>query len=255
MTHRPRVIIGNWKMHKSADEAKAFVRAFLAAFPWPAEAIVGLAVSFTLIAPVVKEATDSPLWIGAQNMNDASEGAFTGEIAGPMLKDAGASFVLLGHSERRRYYGEEDAFINRKVRQALACGIKPVLCVGETQEERSSQSTDRVLETQLTLGLSHVLPEEAEQLIVAYEPVWAIGQRESASREEIKQAHGHCRAILKELFGPAAADKIAILYGGSVSASNAKVLLGVDDVDGLLVGGASLCLENFLKIVNDSLLT
>lgn len=251
MNSRPCVIIGNWKMHKTIEEAESFINDFLASYI-PAEGeLIGLAVPYTLIYPSSKEVDERPLLIGAQNMNDASEGAFTGEIAAKMIKNAGGSFVLLGHSERRHLYGEGNEFINRKVLRALESDLRPILCIGETQKEHEAEKTHAVLEAQLSEGLKGVDGEQAQQLMIAYEPVWAIGVGQSATPEDVQQTHQFCREILSSLYTKELADTIVIQYGGSVNPSNAPDLLLQPDVDGLLIGGASLSLETFLQIVND----
>ena len=251
MFQRPCVIIGNWKMNKMIEEGRLFVQQFLSSLVLDKEKTIGLAVPYTLIYPLAEEIKPSPLLIGAQNMNDASEGAFTGEIAGKMLLDAGAQFVLLGHSERRTYYGEDNSCINRKVHQAIKVGIAPILCVGETLAEYEAGKTHAVIEEQLTEGLKGLEAEQLEKLMIAYEPVWAIGQGESATPEIDQEAQQFCRQILSRLFNEQFSEQIVLQYGGSVTPSNAHLLLAQPDIDGLLIGGASLSLESFLQIVND----
>lgn len=251
MVNRPSVIIGNWKMHKTIEEAKIFVQKLLSSFEHHEAKIVGLAVPYTLIYPLSQEIKEHALRIGAQNMNDSSEGAFTGEIAGTMLKDAGAQFVLLGHSERRHLYGEENAFINRKLKKAVAIGLQPILCVGETQVEYEAQETCAVIEKQLIECLKDLQPDQLKQLIVAYEPVWAIGNGHSATPEIAQDVQHFCRQVLSNILTDELAQQIVIQYGGSVNPTNAHHLLAQPDIDGLLIGGASLSLESFLQIVND----
>lgn len=251
MSARPCVIIGNWKMHKTIEEALSFVHSLLASYKPDGTKVVGLAVPYTLIYPLSIEVKDSQLLIGAQNMNDASEGAFTGEVAGAMLVDAGAQFVLIGHSERRHAYGEDDLLINRKVKRALEVQLRPILCVGETQEEYESQVTHEVIERQLSQGLQNIKTEQLDHLIIAYEPVWAIGNGHSATPEIAQEVQHYCRQVLSKIFTEEAAANIVIQYGGSVSPSNAHELLAQPDVDGLLIGGASLSLESFCQIIND----
>jgi triosephosphate isomerase len=248
--NRPSVIIGNWKMHKTVEEAQIFIKELLASLQ-PTGTQVGLAVPFTALYPLAQEVKGSCLKIGAQNMNDASEGAFTGEIAGVMLKEAGAQFVLLGHSERRHLYHEGDVLINRKVKRAVEVGLQPILCVGETKKEYETGETHQVLEQQLTEGLKGIAPEALHDLVVAYEPVWAVGSGESATPEVAQEAQHFCRQVLARILTPALAQQIVIQYGGSVSSSNARHLLAQPDIDGLLIGGASLSLESFSQIVND----
>ena len=247
---RPYVIIGNWKMHKTLEEARSFVKGLLSDFHPIENTLVGLAAPFTVIYPLSQEAAGSPLLIGAQNMNDASEGAFTGEIAGLMLKDAGAQFVLLGHSERRRLYGEDDAFINRKVKKAVETRLRPILCVGETLAEYEEGKTEEVIEKQLSLGLKDMHSDQLKGFVLAYEPVWAIGNENSASPEIAQRVQHFCRSALARLLGEEFAEETPIQYGGSVNPSNAGQLLEQSDIDGLLIGGASLSLEAFRQIVN-----
>ena len=236
---RDLLVIGNWKMYKTAREATAYLEEL---FPLirGCEAKIFLAVPYTSIAPAAKVAKGTEVVIGAQNMNDAREGAFTGEIAALMLKEAGAEFVLLGHSERRHKFHETDAFIGRKVVRALQDDLIPVLCVGETAKEREAGKTEEVLKEQLETCLEGVPKEEAEKVILAYEPVWAIGTGKAATIKIAQEAHAFCRACLGELFGKRKAGSIPILYGGSVAPGNASELAAQKDIDGVLVGGASL---------------
>jgi len=247
---RPTVITGNWKMHKTIEEAIAFVDGLLPALP-QGTIQVGLAVPFTMIYPLAHKLKESPLMIGAQNMNDASHGAFTGEIAAKMLLDAGAKFVLIGHSERRRLYHEDNDFINRKVKRATESGLRPFLCVGETQEEHDSGAAQSTVEKQLRECLKDIPAEKLQNLVVAYEPVWAIGTDHSATPEIAQEMHHFCRTILADILFPAQAQTIVIQYGGSVTPSNASEFIKQADIDGLLIGGASLSLESFSKIIND----
>lgn len=245
-----QMIIGNWKMYKTEGETEQFLKELIPQLAGVTRQ-VGLAVPFTSIkkAAVAAKAAQSPLLIGAQNMHDVSEGAYTGEIALPMLLDEGAQFVLLGHSERRQYFGEDNAFINRKVLRALESGkLEVVLCIGESLEEREAGQTAAVLSEQLQACLAGINPSSAAQLWVAYEPVWAIGSGKKPSSEEIGQAASAIGAKLKEQLSAEAA-KVGILYGGSVSEKNAKEILNIPEISGVLVGGASLNAGHFLKIL------
>lgn len=243
------IIIGNWKMHKTGREASHFVEDLIPKIEGcPAK--VFLAVPYTSIASCAKAAKGSAIWIGAQNMHDANEGAFTGEIAALMLKEAGASFVLLGHSERRHIFGEKNAFICKKVIRALKDDLIPILCVGETADERKEKKTKEVLQAQIFESLDGISKEEAGKIILAYEPVWAIGTGVVATGKMIQDAHEICKNALVDLFGKRKADLISILYGGSVNPENAKEILKEDLVDGLLVGGASLNVDSFAKIIS-----
>lgn len=235
-------IVGNWKMYKTIEEATVFVKELLPLIKnEPAK--VYLAVPYTLIKPVSDEVNGSSVVVGAQNMNDASEGAFTGEIAGKMLVDAGAKFVIVGHSERRIKFNETNEFINKKILSALNAGLQPILCIGETLEEREDEKTKEVLEEQLKQCLEGVKKKDLETLIIAYEPVWAIGGKIAATAEMAEEAIKICKKFLKE-------SNATFIYGGSVKPENTKQFLDEPNIDGLLVGGASLSAETFSKIIN-----
>lgn len=243
------VFVGNWKMYKTGDEAKSFVREL-------AEKIEGntnkvyLAVPYTAIRPAADAAEGTPIVIGAQNMNDASEGAFTGEIAGRMLKEANAQFVILGHSERRHIFYETSDFVNRKLKKALQEGLEPIVCIGETLQERDEKRTEKVLEEQLTQSFAGISAAQMEGLMIAYEPVWAIGTGRTASPKEAEEAHEFCRSFIKKNWSDKVAKKSVILYGGSVKPDNVGALLEQPNINGVLVGGASLSVESFSKIIN-----
>jgi len=239
---RPCIIAGNWKMHKTIEEAETFVRDLDVKFESTDPAIY-IAPPFTAISAAAKIAKH--ISIGAQNMSDASEGAFTGEIAGKMLIDAGATFVILGHSERRHVFQESNAFIQKKLLRAVDVGLQPILCVGETLKEREDGKAYDVIETQLRECL---LEEPIPNLIIAYEPVWAIGSGKTATPEQAEDMHQACRKCLQTLFKKEFAKTIPILYGGSVKPGNAKELLSKPNIDGVLVGGASLILDDFVAI-------
>ncbi|MEC7839427.1 MAG: triose-phosphate isomerase [Chlamydiota bacterium] len=246
---RPSVIAGNWKMYKTIDESLEFVKEFI---PLVAEspATVFLSVPYTSIHAAAEAAKGSNVVIGAQNMNDATEGAFTGEIAGRMLVDAGAKFVILGHSERRHVFNETDEFINKKVKRALSDGIVPIVCIGETLEERDAGKTHDILKSQITHSLDAVTHDELPNILIAYEPVWAIGTGKTATPELAQEVHAFCREYITKLWGEESAEKVVIMYGGSVKPDNARQLMDKKDIDGLLVGGASLSPESFSQIVN-----
>lgn len=246
---RPVIIAGNWKMYKTAEQALAFIKQLIPLVQ-KATAQIYLAVPFTAIKPVADAVKTTSIVIGAQNMHDATEGAFTGEVAAIMLKEAGARFVILGHSERRRLFGETNDFINRKIKRAFTEGLQPILCVGETWQERQEGKTAEVLNQQLTECLADIPSKQLAGLIVAYEPIWAIGTDQIASPDQAQEAHQLCRQCLTELAGDEVAQKTDIIYGGSVKADNAHDLLNQPDVDGFLVGGASLSADSFSKIVN-----
>lgn len=245
---RDLIIIGNWKMYKTSREATDYIEQLLPKIEG-CKARVFLAVPFTSIASAAAAASQAKLEIGAQNMNDARDGAFTGEIAALMLKEAGARFVLLGHSERRHIFKESDEFIHRKVLRALQDDLRPVLCVGETLEEREGNLTEEVLRRQIEKALTGVPEEKSSELILAYEPVWAIGTGRSATAKQAQEAHAFCRETLAEIFGKRKANQISILYGGSVKVENAQSLVSEKDIDGVLVGGASLDPETLAEII------
>lgn len=238
------IIIANWKMHKSHEEAKAFVGALK---PLVSGKQAWIAPPFTAIAAAKQAAEGSNIKIGAQNMHDALQGAFTGQISASMLKAQGVEFVLIGHSECRHVFGESDDLIRRKVERAFSEKLIPVLCVGEKLKEREADQTHAVLRRQLTSALEGL--ENIQTLVVAYEPVWAIGTGKVASPEMAQEAHLTCRKILAELAGELVAAKIPILYGGSVKPENIAGLLAQPDIEGALVGGASLEVNSFHQLV------
>lgn len=247
---RQQIVVANWKMHKTIKEALPFV-AELKERSGKSSVKIFIAAPFTFISPLVEEAgSDADIFIGAQNMHDALEGPFTGEISAAMLKEVGASFVLLGHSERRIFFGEKDDFISRKVKRAIELGLTPILCVGETEEEYLDNKTEEVLSHQLTAALNDCSANQFDKIVIAYEPVWAIGTGKSASAAQAQRSHHFCRKVLAALFGTAAADTTPLLYGGSVKVENASLLLSQSDIDGLLVGGASLDIHSFIGIIN-----
>lgn len=246
---RTPIIVGNWKMYKTIEEAISFVKELAPAVS-KASGRVFLSVPFTAIKAVSDGTQDTNVVIGAQNMNDACEGAFTGEIAGRMLKDAGAKFVILGHSERRHIFNEGNELINSKVKQALLDRLTPILCVGETIEQREEGKMEQVLEEQLTQSLEGITDDQLTEMMLAYEPVWAIGTGHTATPEQAQEAHQFCRKLIEKNWGSDVANQVSILYGGSVKPGNAKDLMMKPDIDGLLVGGASLSTETFAQIVN-----
>lgn len=245
---RPVVITGNWKMYKTIEEGVAFVRELI---PLVRETprMVRLAVPFTLIKPLSDVAKGTNIVIGAQNMHDATEGAFTGEIAGKMLIDAGAKFVILGHSERRLLFCETNAFINRKVKRALSDGLHAVLCIGETLQQREENQTEAILKAQLFECLADVKEEQLTHTSLSYEPVWAVGTQ-AATPDIVEAGLARLREWLAEGWSESISKHMVIQYGGSVKPDNAKDFLDLPDVDGLLIGGASLDVESFSKIVN-----
>lgn len=250
-------IVGNWKMFKTQEQAQGFVqglalRLLEAGTSGKRLPSVGLAVPFTAISAASSKACNSPIQIGAQNMHDADEGAYTGEISCAMLQEAGASFVLIGHSERRHLFGEGDAFLNKKMLQAHKRGMKVIFCVGESAQERKEGHLQDVLSRQITMGLHGIGEIDPAKLLIAYEPVWAIGTSEAATPDVAQEAHAFCRHVLQGMLGPIA-DKIAILYGGSVTGANVGSFLEQPDIQGVLVGGASLQVDKFWQIIEVAL--
>jgi len=242
------LIAGNWKMHKSRTEAHALATELVRGLPNPLEgADVAIFPPFTALSDVVGAVADTDIQVGAQNFYPKDAGAFTGEVSPKMLLDAGCTMVLCGHSERRWVLGEDDAFVNRKVRAALAHDILPILCVGEKLDEREAGQTAAVIERQLMAGLEGVEASDAPNVTVAYEPVWAIGTGLTATTAQAGEVHVQIRGLLNDRFG-AAGSGIRILYGGSVKAANATELLGTPEIGGVLVGGASLQGDGFCKI-------
>jgi len=248
---RPVVIAGNWKMYKTIEEATGYVET-LTPLIQKSQGSVYLAVPFTAIYPAAQKIKElkSSIQVGAQNMNDAGEGAFTGEIAAKMLLDAGAHFVILGHSERRHIFQEDDALINRKVKRAIESGLQPILCVGETLEQREKGLMEEVLKGQILNSLKGIRAKSVSKMILAYEPVWAIGTGKVAEPMDAQTAHHFCRGIVAERWGEETAKQLTIQYGGSVKPDNAADLLAQEDIDGLLVGGASLSPQSFSQIIN-----
>ncbi|MCB1120684.1 MAG: triose-phosphate isomerase, partial [Verrucomicrobiae bacterium] len=235
--HRKFIIAGNWKMNRTAGESVDLAEGVVKETGDQTLVDVVLCPPFTSLQSVASAIEDSPVKLGAQNMHPAASGAYTGEISAEMLRFFYTAYVILGHSERREYFKESDAFINEKVLAAFAANLKPILCVGETLDEREAGKTLEVVETQTRGGLANVSEKDAENLVVAYEPVWAIGTGKTATPEMAQEVHAAIRSILKDLFGEEIAGKIRIQYGGSMKPSNAKELLSQPDIDGGLIGG------------------
>ncbi len=244
---RRPVIAANWKMNKSNAEAAAFCDDFVAR-DLPAGADVVICAPATALRTVVERVAGKGVGVAAQNMHEEDAGAFTGEIAAPMLLELGVTGVVLGHSERRELFGETDAALARKVPKALAAGLLPILCVGETEEERDSGETQRKLRHQVQTDLAAVAPDRLDRVVIAYEPIWAIGTGRTATPEQAQEAVAFVRALVSDRSAMAAA-RVRILYGGSVKGANAAELLALPDVDGALVGGASLDPGEFAAIV------
>lgn len=245
---RSYFIAGNWKMNKTISEALELANG-LKADLGGVEHRVMVAPPFTALSAVSEAVKGSPILLGAQNMSDSESGAHTGEVSVHMLKDLGVEVVILGHSERRSIYGEDDAFINRKVKLALSQGLEVILCVGETLEEREAGKAVAVVEEQLAGGLKDVSAAELAKVTIAYEPVWAIGTGKTATPADADAIHKSVREKITALYSKDAAEKIIIQYGGSVKPDNATELMGMENIDGALVGGAALKAETFLPIV------
>lgn len=246
---RKLYIAGNWKMNKTPSEAASFAKE-LAEKASDAKVKVMIAPTFVCLPDVVKAVKGTNVIVAAQNVNDHKSGAYTGEVSADMLKDIGVNTVILGHSERRQYYGETDEFINAKVLFALESGMDIVLCVGETLEERESGALEDVLKRQVSVGLSGVSAENMKKITIAYEPVWAIGTGKTATPADAEASHAFIRGVIKDIYGSDVAENTIIQYGGSVKPANVKELMAQPDIDGALVGGASLTLEQFLPIIH-----
>jgi triosephosphate isomerase len=247
--NRKQLIAGNWKMYTLARSARELASAIRAGLGAGRVVDVALCPPFPWLTIVAEAVKGSPIAVGAQDVYPEPEGAFTGEVSPAMLLDAGCTYVIVGHSERRHVLGEKDDLINRKARFALEQGLSVILCVGEKLEQRDANQTEAVLDNQLTWGTREIPPALASKLLIAYEPVWAIGTGRNATPEQAQQAHVFLRWRFSQLFGSEAAESLRIQYGGSVKPDNAGSLLSQPDVDGALVGGASLKTESFLAIV------
>ncbi len=250
---RKLIIAGNWKMNKTVAEALSLVRDLKMELAGVKEADIVVCPPFTALEEVSKEIISSNIRLGAQNMSEHVGGAYTGEIAAGMLKEFSVRFVILGHSERRQYQKESDALVAKKALAAHAASIKPIVCVGETLAERESGQMEKVLETQVRGSLAGLTREQMEETVLAYEPVWAIGTGKTATTAQAQEAHLFIRNQLVALFDDATARRVRIQYGGSVKASNARELMTQPDVDGALVGGASLENRSFADIVKNSI--
>ena len=247
---RTPYIAGNWKMNLKPGEAAVYAASLAEAVAKEKPSCrVMIAPSFVSIPAVLEAVKGSDIVVAAQNMANHVSGAYTGEVSPEMLLDIGVKTVILGHSERRQYYGETDEIINSKVLLALSLGMDVVLCVGETLEERKGGRLEEVLRRQLEVGLAGVLPEQMGKITIAYEPVWAIGTGETATPDDADSAHKFIRSTVGAIYSSSIAENLVIQYGGSVKAGNVKALMAKENVDGALVGGASLTLEQFLPII------
>jgi len=250
---RKLIIAGNWKMNKTVAEALDLVRGLTIELASVKEVDIVVAPPFTALESVGKAVIDSNIKLAAQNMSENNFGAYTGEICAGMLKEFSTRYVILGHSERRQYQKETDALIAKKAAAVHAANLKPIVCVGETLAEREGNLTEKVLETQVRGSLAGLTKEQAAETIVAYEPVWAIGTGKTASTQQAQDAHAFIRKVLVSMFDAEVARKVRIQYGGSVKPNNAKELMSQPDVDGALVGGASLEARSFADIIKNSI--
>ena len=250
MVERKPIIVGNWKMHKTISETRTTLSALRAAVQDVESVEIGVAPPFTSLAAAAEVLLGSNIFLAAQNMHYRDMGAFTGEISPPILLDAGATHAILGHSERREFFGETDDMIATKVQAALAHGIVPILCVGETQLQRQADATVSVITGQLSGALRELRGTDLESLVVAYEPIWAIGTGLTATPGQAQQVHEIIRDFIGDLLGGNVAEQLRIQYGGSVKPDNAAELLAQPDIDGALVGGASLDAESLAAIVH-----
>ena len=251
MKKRP-LIAGNWKMYKTASEAVTLVQTLKAAAHTVSNVTIVICPPFTALSEVSKVLTDTPIHLGAQNMYSAPEGAFTGEISPTMLKDSGCRYVILGHSERRQYFKEDDILIHEKVKTALKYSIIPIVCVGETLAERDAKKHFDVVKAQFDESIGRLEKEDIAKVIIAYEPVWAIGTGKTATPDQAEQMHSYIRRLLNERYSQEVGSRIPLLYGGSVKPDNTKALMEKPNIDGALVGGASLKAESFAQIIQEA---
>lgn len=246
---RKPIIAGNWKMNNTLQQSLALVRE-LKPLVKDAKCEVVICPAYISLSEVVKEVEGTNIKVGAQNMYFEESGAFTGEVSATMLKELNISYVIIGHSERRQYFNETDETVNKKIRTAIKYGLIPIVCCGETLQQREAEITWEVLETQIKIGLKDFSKEEIEKLIVAYEPIWAIGTGKTASDEQANEAISYIRQEIAEIYGRDTSEKVRIQYGGSVKPSTIKQQMAQSDIDGALVGGASLKASDFAAIIN-----
>ena len=246
---RKKVIAGHWKMNMLPNEAIEFITELTPKVAKTQNEVI-LCVPYTDLFYALLTAQDTNIKIGAQNMHWEEKGAFTGEVSGKMLKSINVEYVIIGHSERRQYFGETDETVNKKIKSAFINGLKPIVCVGETLEQREKGITKEIITTQVEKALEGLTKEQVQNTIIAYEPIWAIGTGKTATSEDANNSIKDIRAKIAEIYGKNIAEEVIIQYGGSVKSSNAKELFEMSDIDGALVGGASLKADEFAKIVN-----
>jgi triosephosphate isomerase len=247
--YRKTIIAGNWKMYKTPSEARAFLEELKAALPKTKKCSVALCLPYVDLPLATKVLKDSRIAVGAQNLHWASQGPYTGEVSAPMLADLDVKYVIIGHSERRSHFGESDLIVNKKIHAALDAGLHPILCVGEDFEQRELGVTLEFITYQLTAALSGVTPEQMKQVVIAYEPIWAIGTGTSATPQQAGEVCTAIRAVIRRLYGARLARATTIQYGGSMNETNAGALLAQEDIDGGLIGTASLRADTFLQII------
>lgn len=246
---RKPFIAGNWKMFKTTKEAVAFADAFKKIYQ-TSDVQVGVCAPYTQLAALVDEFKGTGIKVGAQNMHFEKEGAYTGEISAAMLKEIGVEYCVIGHSERRQYFNETDETVNKKLHTAFQNEILPILCVGEVLEEREAGKEFDVVKTQMVGALKDLSADQVARLVVAYEPVWAIGTGKTATAEQANEMCGYIRKVVEDIYGDEISEEVIIQYGGSVKPNNATELMNMEEIDGALVGGASLVPEDFIQIVN-----
>jgi len=249
---RMPLIAGNWKMYKTGHEAVVFVKELRVLVKDVTDVEIVVAPPFTAVHAAAEAARNTHIGVAAQNLYWEREGAFTGEVSAGMIKEAGAEYAIIGHSERRRLFGETDAMVNRKVGAAIGAALTPIVCIGETLDERERGETLAILDRQVKDGLDGVTAEQIADLVIAYEPVWAIGTGRTATAMQAGEAHAHIRTRIRQWFGGDAADRCHVIYGGSVKPDNIRELVAEPDVDGALVGGASLEVRGFFEIISRS---
>jgi triosephosphate isomerase (TIM) len=250
---RRKVIAGNWKMHKDLSESQNLISKLINELgKEDVNCDIIICPPFTSLSEAANLVKNTKIKLGAQNMHFEDKGAFTGEVSAAMLKSVGCEYVILGHSERRAIFNESDEIINRKIKKALGSGLKPIFCIGETLQQREGGIMNDVLKRQVTEGLQHISIGEMEKVIIAYEPVWAIGTGVTASPQQAQEVHVYVRQLINNIFGEDTAQELIIQYGGSVKPDNARELLSQSDIDGALVGGACLEADSFLKIIKSA---
>lgn len=253
---RTPVIAGNWKMNKTINEALELVKALHYGLQYPevAKFEIVIAPPYTALNQVAEFLKDSFIGVSSQDLFWQDSGAFTGAISAPMIKDAGAEYAIIGHSERRQLFNENDATVNKKIKAALKYNLIPIFCVGETLQERESGQVNTVIGTQFSGGLMDITAENMAKIVIAYEPVWAIGTGKTATPEQAEEVHAMIRNMLLQNFGQTTADIVRIIYGGSVKSANSKELLSKPNIDGALVGGASLKADDFINIIKNAVI-